>query len=168
MTIDYSIPGKVSFRMDDYVDRLLEEAPDDMTGTVSTPAANYLFQTNPDANKLGSADAELFHHLVAKLLYLCKRVRPDIMTAVAFLTTRVSSPDQDDYNKLARCIKYLRGSKDLHLSLEADRDVTLKWWVDASFAVHKDMRSHTGAMVTLGMWRVCNAHKTEDQHQEFH
>ena len=27
---------------------------------------------------------------------------------------------------------------------------TIKWWVDASFAVHGDMKSHTGATMTLG------------------
>ena len=150
MTLDYTTKGKVTFKMDDYISRLMAEVPEDMNGTATTPAANYLFQTNPDAKKLNNQTSELYQHLVAKLLYLCKRVRPDIMTAVAFLTTRVSSPDQDDYNKLSRCIKYLRGTKDLHLTLEADEQMTLKWWVDASFAIHRDMRSHTGATVTLG------------------
>jgi len=150
MTLDYTTKGKVTFKMDDYISRLMAEVPEDMNGTATTPAANYLFQTNPDAKKLNKQTSELYHYLVAKLLYLCKRVRPDIMTAVAFLTTRVSSPDQDDYNKLSRCIKYLRGTKDLHLTLEADEQMTLKWWVDASFAIHRDMRSHTGATVTLG------------------
>ena len=26
----------------------------------------------------------------------------------------------------------------------------VKWWVDASFAVHPDMRSHTGAVMSIG------------------
>ena len=26
----------------------------------------------------------------------------------------------------------------------------LKWWIDAAFAVHKDMRSHTRAVMTMG------------------
>lgn len=150
MTIDYSMAGKVKFSMNDYVERLLAEVPDDMAGIATTPAANYLFQTNPNATKLDDAKADEYHHLVAKLLYLCKRTRPDIMTAVAFLTTRVSSPDCDDYNKLSRCIKYLRGSKDMPLSLEADSNGKLQWWSDASFAVHKDMKSHTGAVLSMG------------------
>ncbi len=72
------------------------------------------------------------------------------MTAVAFLTTRVSNPDQDDYNKLARCLKYLRGTKTLALTLEASERGRVQWWIDASFAIHKDMKSHTGAILTLG------------------
>jgi hypothetical protein len=150
MTLDYSQKGKVVFKMDDFIDRLLEEVPGDMDGVSATPAANHLFQVNKGGVKLDDETAELFHHLVAKLLYLCKRVRPDLHTAVAFLTTRVMGPDVDDYKKLARCIRYLRGTQDLCLTLEADEDGKIHWWVDASFAVHPDMKSHTGAALSLG------------------
>jgi len=150
MTIDFSIPGKVQFRMDDYVDRLLAEVPEDMSGVAVTPAATHLFQVNPKSERLDDDTADIFHHLTAKLLYLCKRVRPDIMTSVAFLTTRVSQPDKDDYQKLTRCIKYLRGAPHLPLTLEARDDGSLEWWIDASFAVHPNMRSHTGGVMTMG------------------
>ena len=93
--------------------------------------------------------ADRYHHLIAKLLYLCKRSRPDIQTAVAFLCTRVKQPDSDDWKKLSRCIKYLRETKDLYLTLEASPGVKLHWWVDASDAVHKDMQSHTGGTLSL-------------------
>jgi hypothetical protein len=83
-------------------------------------------------------------------LFLCKRARPDIQTAVAFLTTRVKRPDTDDYKKLTRVIKYLRSTPNLALTLEADNTHIIKWWVDASFAVHKDMKSHTGGTLSLG------------------
>jgi hypothetical protein len=92
----------------------------------------------------------MFHHHTAKLLFLSKRARPDIQTAVTFLTTRVREPDEDDYKKLARCMKYLRGSIDLPLTLEADNLSVVKWWVDASYGVHPDMKSHTGATMSLG------------------
>ena len=122
MTIDYTEGGKVKFSMLEYVERLLEEAADDMKGTAMTPAANHLFKINKtNPKKLNPAKADYFHHMVAKLLYLCKRTRPDIMTAIAFLCTQVNSPDEDDYKKLAQCIKYLRGTKDMTLKLEFDK-----------------------------------------------
>jgi hypothetical protein len=34
--------------------------------------------------------------------------------------------------------------------MKADGTQTIKWHVDASFAVHKDYKSHTGATMTLG------------------
>ena len=74
--------------------------------------------------------------------------------AVAFLMTRVRGPDNDDYKKLVRVIKYLRSNPHLPLTLEADASNVVKWWVDASFAVHPDMKSHTGGTMTIGKGSV--------------
>ena len=151
MVLDYSIPGKVKICMFDYIKKLIDESPPDMEGESATPAGLHLFEINEnDPTKLSQKESDLFHHMVAKLLFLCKRARPDIQTAVSFLCTRVKSPDTDDYKKLIRVIKYLRGTKNMPLTLEAKDLNIIKWWVDASFAVHPDMRSHTGGAMSLG------------------
>ena len=73
MTIYYSTPGKVVFRMEDYIDCLISECPEDLLkGNPTSPAANHLFDINPKCEKLSSVKADEFHHLVAKLLYLAK------------------------------------------------------------------------------------------------
>jgi hypothetical protein len=150
MTIDLSVTGKVKFSMIDYKKDMLEGLPDDMTGESVTPAADHLFTVNADAEKLNTAEAELYHHNTAKLLFLCKRARPDMQKAVAFLCTRVQHPDVDDYKKLGRVMRYLHATMDMPLTLEADNANLIKWWGDASYAVHPDMRSHTGGGMTLG------------------
>ena len=71
------------------------------------------------AQKLDEDRAQMFHHLVAKLLYLSQRSRQDIQTAVVFLCTRVQSPDMDDYKKLARVMKYICNTRDITLTMEA-------------------------------------------------
>jgi hypothetical protein len=124
--------------------------PEDMDGTATSPAGQYLFQIKDGIEELDKATSEFFHATVAKLLFLCKRGRPDIQTAIAFLCTRVRQPTKHDYNKLARCIKYLRGSVELVLRLSADNLNIIKWWVDASYGVHHDMRSHTGGTMSMG------------------
>jgi hypothetical protein len=154
MTIDYSEDGKVKFIMSDYIQGILDEAPDDMDGVAVTPAGSKLFTVRGDVDKLDSDQSDTYHRLTAKLLYLCKRARPDLQPTVAFLTTRVTQPDHDDWNKLTRAIRYLRGSKDLYLTLEAGDGIDIKWWIDASFAVHPDMRSHTGGTLSLGRGSV--------------
>jgi hypothetical protein len=67
---------------------------------VTTPAAEYLFQVNNEAQKLERNLAEEFHTTVAKGLVLCKRVRPDLQPTIPFLCTRVKQPDEDDWKKL--------------------------------------------------------------------
>jgi hypothetical protein len=36
------------------------------------------------------------------------------------------------------------------LNLEADDNQIVKWWIDASFAVHPDMKGHTGGVMSMG------------------
>eukprot|EP00980_Cylindrotheca_fusiformis_P022094 scaffold8978_cov83-Cylindrotheca_fusiformis.AAC.1 len=137
--------------MADYINDLIDETPADLSkGSCPTPAANHLFQVNANQQKLPPQTQELFHHLTAKLLYLCKRTRGDLQTAVSFLSTRVQSPDTDDYKKLGRCLRYVRRTKHYPLTLEADSMNVIQWWVDASYGVHPDLRSHTGATMMMG------------------
>jgi hypothetical protein len=44
-----------------------------------------------------------------------------------------------------RVMKYLNGTKEENLTLCADNLREVKWYVDASFAVHPDFKSHTGS-----------------------
>jgi hypothetical protein len=44
----------------------------------------------------------------------------------------------------------LRGTIDMPLTMEADDLSVVKWWVDASYGVHPDMKSHTGAKMSMG------------------
>ena len=94
--------------------------------------------------KLLPEEARAFHHSVAQLLFLCGRARPDIKTAVLFLTTRVKAPDKDDWGKLKRVLKYLWGTRYMKLTLTVDNLHTLRWWVDAGYGVHWDLKGRTG------------------------
>jgi hypothetical protein len=151
MTIEYQEDGVVKVTMIDYINKMLEDLPADMNGEAPTPAANHLFlvnTTNPE--KLGKEMGDMFHRNVAKLLFLSKRARPDLQMVVAFLCIWVKEPDSDDYKKLARAMKYLCVTKTLPLRLEADDSGTVSWRIDGSFAVHPDMKSHTGGTMSLG------------------
>jgi hypothetical protein len=86
---------------------MLGELPEDMGGIAATPAAEHLFKVDENAEALNEAEPDLFHSMAAKLLFLCKRARPDIQTLIAFLCTRVRNPDVDDCKKLKRVVCYL-------------------------------------------------------------
>jgi hypothetical protein len=150
MLLDYTESGVIKVDMREYLAKIIADMPEDMDGTASSPAADYLFTIKEGIEPLNQEKSEFFHATVAKLLFLCKRGRPDIQTAIAFLCTRVQEPTRHDYNKLSQVIKYLRQTKELVLRLSADNLNIIKWWVDASYGVHHDMKSHTGGVMSLG------------------
>ena len=113
-----------------------------------------------------------FHSLVMKLFYLAKRVRPDIMVALQFLTTRVLQPDFDDWKKLERCLKYLNGTRDLGIVMEATGDLNsfVVAHIDASYGVHRDGKSQSACTVSLGKgsaYAECSKqkHNTKSSHE---
>ena len=101
--------------MFNYIGKMLDDIPKDMKGESAAPDAHHLFDISEDTTKLSQSDSDLFHHFVAQLLYLSKRVRPYIHIAVSFLFTRVRGNDTDDYKNLASLMKYIKGTIDLPL-----------------------------------------------------
>ena len=151
MELDYSQKGKVKIGMTKYVEGMLEDFPEKIksTDTAVTPASDGLF--NHGQGKMLNEDrADAYHTMVAKALFLCKRARPDIQPTIAVLCTRVKGPNEADWAKLVRLMKYLNGTKEFNLTLSADNLRCIKWFVDASFAVHPDYKSHTGATMSMG------------------
>ena len=71
--------------------------------------------------------------------------------SIAFLSTRTTKSDVDDWKKLKRLISYLKDTIHLKLRLSCNKGTPIiKWWVDAAYAVHADMKSHSGAILSLG------------------
>ena len=154
MTFDFSEKGIVKVDMIDYMAAMVDDfstkfEPDDVA---PNPAAEDLL-TVGDSEDLEKEQADEFHTLIAKGLWACKRARPDIHEATTALSTRVRNPNQDDWKKLHRLLRYINGTRKDKLILSADNLHVIKWYVDAAFAVHPDFRSHTGGcMADLWMW----------------
>jgi len=127
----------------------MQDLPEDMIDHATTPKAAHLFYTRAGAMKLSDQDKGLFHMWVAKLLFLIKQARPDILMAIYFLCTRVHIPDQYDYEMLCWVVQYIWVTKQLWLALEIQDIAVIEWWVDAAYAPHPDMRSHTGQILSL-------------------
>jgi hypothetical protein len=55
--------------MIDSINGMLGELPKEMDGLVNKPAAGHLFEVSKNGEKLLEAEAELYHHNTAKLLF---------------------------------------------------------------------------------------------------
>ena len=118
------------------------------TDMAMTPASNKLLGEG-NGKLLRKEGIETFHTFVAKSLFLCKRARPDIQPTVAILATRVQRLNKQDWEKLVRLMKYLNGTQKYHLTLSIDTMGIIKWFVDSSFAVHPNFKSHSGGSMTI-------------------
>jgi hypothetical protein len=100
--MEFNDDGTLEASMITYLKNVISEFPEVITGKSATPAADHLFtiRDEKEAKPLDKEQALAFHHTVAQLLFMATTVRRDIQTAVAFLTTRVKSPDKDDWGKL--------------------------------------------------------------------
>ena len=160
MDFDYSKPGVVQILMIKHLKKVFDDFPDIVGKSASTPASDHLFLVcDPEeVERLGKflpeEQATHFHHTAAQLLFISSRVRRDIQTAVSFLTTRVKKPGVDDWGKLKRVLKYLKGTMHMKLKLSVENMEMVKWWIDTSYNVHKDCRGQTGAMMSLGKGAV--------------
>jgi hypothetical protein len=163
MMLDFTTSKIVKVTMLEYVDEIIgswdkvcNELGDGYKAVsgrkkIATAAPDDLFKIDDDVMKLDQARAKAFHNITAKGIYVNKKTRPDISLSIAFLTTRVKGPDIDDWRKLCHLVEYLRSTRGLPLILAADSTGVLSWYFDASFAMHPDMRGHTGGAITMGM-----------------
>ena len=133
--------------MKNFIEKTLEASGEKNLREFISPAGKDIFTVDKTADLLCELDRKQFHTSVAKLLYLSKRARPDILTAVGFLCTRATVQDR---LKLQRVLGYLKRTKQKTLHLKMGEMAKLLVYVDAAFAPHPDAKSQTGLAVFIG------------------
>ena len=85
-----------------YLHKIIDESLEVIHSTSDTYTTEHLFmvQDKKDTKLLPEEQAQNLHNNVVHLLFICSIDRPDIHPLVDFLTTRVSSPDEDDWGNL--------------------------------------------------------------------
>ena len=156
MTLDYSLPGVLRVDMTKYVKSMIDDFPVKLEGVGKFPWTDKLFTVDTKSKKLEYEKAKIFHTFVMKGMFLCKRGRQDIQPGIAFLATRTTEPNEGDWAKLVKIMNFLKATQNEVASMSADDTQSIKWYVDAAFAVHKDFKSHTGATMSLGNGIICS------------
>jgi hypothetical protein len=103
MPPNFTVPGEVKITMIPCIKEIVQllAQHDNSESTADTPAAEHLFNVNDKTTSLTERQATMFHNFVALCLFLAKQARPDVSTAMAFLTACIKGPNEDDWKKLA-------------------------------------------------------------------
>jgi len=118
--------------------------------TATAPYDTNLFE---DTDETPADSPGEFVSLVMAYLYVCTRARPDIFLAISYLCTRAKSPTKGDEEKLRRICAYIANTIDMVLVFTPSTEMKVVSWVDASYAVHEDAKSHSGTVITAGLER---------------
>ena len=111
MTIEIDRVNKnVIIDMREQIQEAFDSFGEELDETVVTPANKNLFKSyDGEVEELDEERSEIFHSVTAKLLFIMKRGRPDIETTISFLMTRVSKSNEKDWEKLKRCLGFMKG-----------------------------------------------------------
>jgi hypothetical protein len=150
--LEFCKNGNLQVSMVKYLEYVIKQFSELIVERAATPVEDRLLDIRDakEARQLEEKRAIAFHHTMAQLLFMVARASQDIQTAVAFLTTRVKAPDEDNWGKLKQVLRCLNRTKGLKLTISVNNLSILKWYVDGSHYVHQDCKGHAGAMFTLG------------------
>jgi hypothetical protein len=95
----------------DYTDDVLKSSG--IPGTARTPGTDGLFEVRDKELPVPEEVRVWFQKHVVLTLYLAKRARQELLTAVSFLATQVTKCDSDDVDKLIRLIRYIRATREM-------------------------------------------------------
>ena len=98
----------------------IEEFPEDITASVVMLATDHLFDVSKREVRRKEAEVRAFQRDTIRLLFLYKWSRPDIQTALEFLTTRVKEPMEEYWKKLVRVLASLNGTPEEFLMLSME------------------------------------------------
>lgn len=108
----------------------------------------------------------LFRKAVGKLLWASAE-RPDLQFSIKELSRRCSSPTLRDWKLLERCLRYIKGTKTLCLSLSLDsgyehddKKITVELISDSDWAEDK---STSGHVLQIGGFTLQSSSKTQQQ-----
>jgi hypothetical protein len=147
--------GQITVRMDKYVQSLIEEW--DGTGKDASPARPDLFRSTCDSAAVDDERSGVFRRRVARLLYLAKRVAPELLLAISHLSTKVNDVREVDWDDLERAYRYLNANRGHAIDYWRGSRVSVTSYIDSSHASHSDFKGRTGCVLLcagglVGAW----------------
>ena len=153
--------------MRDYVEQIINDLTIKLyeNDTAKTPANDNLFKIFNIKMSLKDK-SEIFNTITEKVMFLWKGARLDIQPTIVILCSRSKNPNEGYTNKLTGPTKYLNRTREMILTLSSDNTRIIKWYVNATFAVHTYFKSHTGMKMKMRQGEVISISKKKDWIQE--
>jgi hypothetical protein len=143
--------GSIQLKQSKLLQELFDKLNISSTTSVQIPVVE-----NPTAisNADELCDQTEYKGIVGMLLFL-EKSRPDMAYSVSDSATHASTATKADYQHLRGIGQFLYNTQHVGLTLPTGGDkyfrvITLSCWVDASYMIHSNQKSHTGYCFSLG------------------
>ena len=71
-----------------------------------------------------------YKELESNLIYLIIKIRPNICYAVSWFGQFSSNPINKHYTQLKQVFRYIKGTTDIKIAYERDKNITINVWTD--------------------------------------
>ena len=142
-----------------YIDSIVEAMKTPISGrAVSTPGVPTKAPDEHGRRYVGEERHSRFRQVVGKIQFLAPR-RPDVLFALKEVARHLQAPREHDWDRLERIVRYLAGTKNMQLRLEADGDIhTVYAFSDADWAGCPEERLSTGCALVFWCGGLIHAH----------
>jgi len=146
----------VSLSQKALIDRVIQQFGQSDSHPITTPMDPGLKLRRPDKSSLSEQDIERlakvpYRSLVGCLIYLAVGTRPDISYSVQQLSQFLDCYSYSHWNAAIRVVRYLKGTRDLELTLGGDNEIKIMGFTDSDWANCPDTRRSVGGyLFTLG------------------
>ena len=154
LNLEFRDDGKLLMDTIQYLSDMVEEFESEIGKTLNrsyaTPGGTWLFKVREESPKVTQDKADMMLKYIMKIAWAMKRTRPDLEPTNSFLKTRVHEPNKDDWHKLMRLMSFIKCTLNDKRIVGADCLHRMLTMVDSAHTVQKDMRGHTGGLITFG------------------
>jgi hypothetical protein len=145
-TITLMQTGYIESLKDKYASTLLSTTSNPPSTPMETPPR----EVPPPSPLLLPHKITEYQGFVGSLMYLASQTRPDILYAVCTHARKATTPTESDMKGVIRILQYIVHTSHLGLRLHSGEGIVLYATVDASYACHSDLKSHTGCTLHIG------------------
>ena len=148
MNIRYERDGTIVLHQESYINKILSTFRMSDCKPISTPAVP-LSCRNEEEEEL--PDNVPYRQAIGALHFLSNKTRPDIAYAVSIVASRQVKPTMNDWVRVKRIFRYLKGTASLGIRFKGGEKLTIRAYCDADFGGDlADRKSRSGFVVCLG------------------